>query len=179
MYLTDLLSDDVLARLDVIGFDPRGVGRSSPLQCITDPEKERLISINPDVRTPAGRALARGASGAVARSCNAKYGAALGHYNTEETARDMDLVRAAVCDRLLNYLGYSYGAKLGATYAHLFPTRIRTAVLDAPADPLADDVTIAERQTSRSKTPSIGTPPTAPDDPPAPLWAIPDGRSCP
>ena len=59
---------------------------------------------------------------AVVKACVAKYGSELGHFNTEETARDMDLIRQAVGDAKLNYLGYSYGTRLGAAYAHQFPT---------------------------------------------------------
>ena len=66
------------------------------------------------------------ASGAA--GCAARYGATLEHYNTVETAKDMDRIRAAVGDDKLNYLGFSYGTELGAVYAHLFPQRIRVAV---------------------------------------------------
>jgi pimeloyl-ACP methyl ester carboxylesterase len=145
--LVTALSDKVLDRFDVVGFDPRGVGLSDPLQCISDAQKDRLSAANPDVRTAAGRTQARTLSAAVVKSCVAEYGPALSHFNTEETARDMDLIRQAVGDAKLNYLGYSYGTRLGAAYAHQFPTRIRTAVLDGAVDPVADELTVSERQT--------------------------------
>lgn len=145
--LVTALSDEVLDRFDVVGFDPRGVGLSDPVQCISDSQKDQLTAANPDVRTAAGRSQARTMSAAVVKSCVAKYGDALGHFNTEETARDMDLIREAVGDAKLNYLGYSYGTRLGAAYAHQFPTRIRTAVLDGAVDPVADELTASERQT--------------------------------
>jgi pimeloyl-ACP methyl ester carboxylesterase len=140
------LSDAVFDHFDLVGFDPRGVGLSTPLTCITDRQKDQSAALNADVRTPAGRTLARSNADSIARACAAKYGPALAHYNTEETARDMDRIRAAVGDAKLNYLGFSYGTRLGATYAHQFPTRIRAAVLDGAVDPVADELTTDERQ---------------------------------
>ena len=144
--LVSALSDTVFDHFDLVGFDPRGVGLSEPVQCISDQQKDRLAAANPDVRTAAGRAQARAASNAVVKSCVAKYGSALGHFNTEETAHDMELIRQAVGDPKLNYLGFSYGTRLGAAYAHQFPTHIRTAVLDGAVDPVADELTVDERQ---------------------------------
>ncbi|HJQ00992.1 MAG TPA: alpha/beta hydrolase [Jatrophihabitans sp.] len=146
--LVGALSDDIFARFDLVGFDPRGVGLSGPLQCIGDKQKDQLAAADPDPRTVAGRALARTESAAVVQACVAKYGPALAHYNTEETAHDMDLIRQAVGDPKLNYLGFSYGTRLGAAYAHEFPTRIRAAVLDGAVDPVADELTTDEHQTA-------------------------------
>lgn len=144
--LVGALSDSIFAHFDIVGFDPRGVGLSNPLQCITDKQKDALSAADPDPRTAAGRAAAKAAADSVVKGCVATYGSALGHYNTEETAHDMDLVRQAVGDTKLNYLGFSYGTRLGAAYAHQFPTRIRTAVLDGAVDPVADELTTDERQ---------------------------------
>lgn len=145
--LVGALSDSIFAHFDLVGFDPRGVGLSGPVQCISDRQKDQLAAADPDPRTAAGRATARAASQAVVRGCVSKYGGALGHYNTEETAHDMDLIRQAVGDPKLNYLGFSYGTRLGAAYAHEFPTHIRAAVLDGAVDPVADELTTDERQT--------------------------------
>ena len=144
--LVGVLSDSVLDRFDLVGFDPRGVGLSDPIRCISDQQKDRLAAANPDVRTAVGRAQARTASDAVVKSCVAEYGSALGHFSTEETAHDMDLIRQAVGDDKLNYLGFSYGTRLGAAYAHQFPTKIRAAVLDGAVDPVANELTVDERQ---------------------------------
>jgi pimeloyl-ACP methyl ester carboxylesterase len=145
--LVNALSDDIFGHFDLIGFDPRGVGLSQPLQCISDREKDRLAAADPDVRTAAGRAQARSVSQGVVKACRAKYGSGLGQYNTEETAHDMDLIRQAVGDSKLNYLGFSYGTRLGAAYAHQFPDNIRTAVLDGALDPVTSELALDEQQT--------------------------------
>ncbi len=145
--LVTSLSSAIFDHFDLVGFDPRGVGLSSPLQCISDASKDALAAMDPDPRTAAGRAQAKNASAAANRGCVAKYGASLAHYNTEETARDMDRIRLAVGDPKLNYLGYSYGTRLGSVYAHLFPSTVRVAVLDGALDPVATDEVTTERQT--------------------------------
>ena len=144
--LVGALSQQILDRFDLVGFDPRGVGLSDPVNCVSDSQKDKLAAANPDVRTAAGRAQARTMSDAVVASCVAKYGSALGHFNTEETAHDMDLIRQALGDAKLSYLGYSYGTRLGAAYAHQFPTTVRAAVLDGAVDPVTDELTVDERQ---------------------------------
>jgi pimeloyl-ACP methyl ester carboxylesterase len=134
--LAGSLSDDVLQHFDLIGFDPRGVGLSAPIKCQTDADETKALALDTDVRTARGRQVAEQGAAAFAQSCVKKYGSKLAHFNTVETAQDMDRIRAAVGDDQLNYLGFSYGTELGAVYAHLFPTRIRVAVLDGAVDPL-------------------------------------------
>ncbi|HEV7203081.1 MAG TPA: alpha/beta hydrolase [Jatrophihabitans sp.] len=135
------LSDTVMSHFDLIGFDPRGVGLSSPIRCLSDQQKDDLNAASPDVLTTAGFAAAKQAARSVADACNAKYGASLAQYDTVQTARDMDRIRQAVGDSRMNYLGFSYGTELGSVYAHLFPGTIRVAVLDGAVDPLTDDIT--------------------------------------
>jgi pimeloyl-ACP methyl ester carboxylesterase len=133
--LSASLSEEVLQRFDIIGFDPRGVGLSAPIKCQTDAEETSALALDADVRTAAGLQAAKKQAATFAHSCVTKYGNSLAHYNTVETARDMDRIRAGVGDEKLNYLGFSYGTELGAVYAHLFPKRIRVAVLDGAVDP--------------------------------------------
>ncbi len=137
---------EVLRRFDIVGFDPRGVGLSDAIECIPDAVKDRGIALDPDARTPAQYAAQVAMAREMATGCARKYGPALAHYNTEETARDMDLVRQAVGDPKLSYLGYSYGTRLGSVYASIFPDRVRAMVLDGAVNPLADDVASAEGQ---------------------------------
>ncbi|MBX6356683.1 MAG: alpha/beta fold hydrolase [Micromonosporaceae bacterium] len=137
---------DVLERFDIVGFDPRGVGRSSPVKCISDADLDATFGYEPD---PVSQEefdglvdLAR----RIGQTCGAKYGDSLRLYSTEQAARDMDAVRAAVGDAKITYLGYSYGTLLGATYAQLFPTHIRALVLDGAVDPQQDLVAASESQ---------------------------------
>lgn len=137
---------ELLRRFDLVGFDPRGVGLSNPLECVSDQLKDRGIALDPDARTAAQYAAQVAVARESAQACSQKYGDALEHYNTEETARDMDLVRQAVGDKKLSYLGYSYGTRLGSVYAQLFPDRVRALVLDGAVDPVQGEVAGAETQ---------------------------------
>jgi pimeloyl-ACP methyl ester carboxylesterase len=143
---------EVLGRFDIVGFDPRGVGLSHPIKCMPDALKDRGTALDPDARTPAEYAAQVAVAREIADGCARAYGSALAHYNTEETARDMDLVRQAVGDKKLTYLGYSYGTRLGSVYASIFPDRVRAMVLDGAVNPLADDVAAAEAQAAGFET---------------------------
>jgi pimeloyl-ACP methyl ester carboxylesterase len=138
--LASQLSDTVLAHFDVVGFDPRGVGDSTPIRCVSNAEKDRLTAAFPDVLTPAGFAEAKQLAAGFAQACLQKYGSALADYDTVNTAKDMERIRLALGGQQLNYLGFSYGTELGSVYAHLFPTDLRVAVLDGAVDPLTSDI---------------------------------------
>jgi pimeloyl-ACP methyl ester carboxylesterase len=137
---------NILQRFDIVGFDPRGIGASGALHCIPAALKDKTVAADPDARTAAQFAAQIRLAKEIAEGCRAAYGAKLPLYDTEETARDLDLVRQAVGDSRLNYLGYSYGTLLGAVYAQLFPHRIRAMVLDGAVDPRQSDVSAAESQ---------------------------------
>ena len=127
--------DRIRAAYDIVGFDPRGVGDSAPVKCLTDRELDSFLGGDP---TPDNRAeeqaLAAGAK-AFADKCKANGGQLLGHVSTIEAAKDMDVLRAALADTKLNYLGKSYGTFLGATYADLFPKKVGRFVLDGVIAP--------------------------------------------
>jgi pimeloyl-ACP methyl ester carboxylesterase len=135
------VSDKLLSRFDLLGFDPRGVGLSSPISCISDSEKDRINAAAPDVLTAAGLGQAKKLAQDVASACTARYGSSLADFNTVQTAKDMDRIRAALGQDKLSYLGFSYGTELGSVYAHLFPANVGVTVLDGAVDPLSDDIT--------------------------------------
>lgn len=135
-------------RFDLVGFDPRGVGHSTPqLRCRTDAEFDAYRREPMADYSPAGVAHIEDLYRQLAQQCLDRMGAPfLANVGTASTARDMDVVRAALGETQINYLGYSYGTELGSAYADLFGARIRTMVLDGAIDPSVDPVTKSIRQ---------------------------------
>ncbi|MEU4065815.1 alpha/beta hydrolase [Streptomyces wedmorensis] len=122
-------------RYDLVSFDPRGVGRSDPVECATDKELDAYYALD---FTPDDEAEERTLSDAQKRyatGCEKDAGPALPHVGTENAARDMDLMRQVLGDEKLHYFGISYGTELGGVYAHLFPSNVGRAVFDAVVDP--------------------------------------------
>ncbi|MDF2574960.1 MAG: alpha/beta hydrolase, partial [Agromyces sp.] len=135
-------------RFDVVGFDPRGVGRSSAVACY-DAEQmdEYLYGIVPAERGSDEWVEAVGAASAdFGSACAERTGELLAEVDTVSAARDLDLLRAILGDEQLNYLGYSYGTFLGATYADLYPEKVGRLVLDGAIDPSASDAEVTEAQ---------------------------------
>ncbi|MFK4086528.1 alpha/beta hydrolase [Kribbella sp. NPDC020789] len=125
-------SAELRARFDIIGFDPRGVGKSDPATCYPTAAEEQAalgaISSFPVTAKEERQYIAAAAKFAV--HCQTTSPDRFTHYSTANVARDMDLLRQAVGDRKLSYVGYSYGTYLGATYAKLFPNNVRALALD-------------------------------------------------
>jgi pimeloyl-ACP methyl ester carboxylesterase len=138
--LSSQLADSVMQHFDLVGFDPRGVGLSTPIACVTNTRKDALTSASPNVLTAAGFLEAKQLAESVAQDCTNKYGSRLADFNTVQTAEDMDSIRAGLGDTKLDYLGFSYGTELGGVYAHLEPSRVGVMVLDGAVDPLTSDV---------------------------------------
>ncbi len=113
---------------DIIGFDPRGVGASTPIDCGFSPGK--LYSVDPAPPDAAAVAKLEAVSKAYVASCAEHVKALLPHMGTRDVARDMDDIRSALGVAKISYLGYSYGTSIGQVYADLFPKRIRAMVLD-------------------------------------------------
>lgn len=127
--------EEVVARYDLVGFDPRGVGSSTPVTCVDGPAMDALVSTDFDLATDAGVAQAEAAYGDFGAACLENTGPVLGHVDTVSAAKDMDVLRAVLGDETLAYVGYSYGTQLGATYAALFPEHVGRLVLDGALDP--------------------------------------------
>jgi pimeloyl-ACP methyl ester carboxylesterase len=139
----------VLARFDIVGFDPRGVGASEPaLSCLTGPQLDQYLATDDAPANAAQLATVVGQSKLYAERCEQNSAALLPYVGTRNAARDMDVLRAALGESRLTYLGKSYGTYLGTWYAQLFPARVRALVLDGAVDPdtpsLQDDITQAE-----------------------------------
>ena len=132
----------VQARFDIASWDPRGVGASTSVKCFASARNANRFF---DGMVVGSSFPVRGAQTAswirryraFGRQCKRRSGALLRHVSTADTARDLDVLRQAVGDRKLSYYGFSYGSFLGATYANLFPQRVRAIVLDGNLEPKA------------------------------------------
>jgi pimeloyl-ACP methyl ester carboxylesterase len=127
----------VLDRFDLIGFDPRGVARSTPLRCFATNEDANQVfgRMHPLPVSAQEEATTLKAYKDYGRFCDRFGGPLLQHMSTKDVARDLDLMRQAVGDSKLNFVGFSYGTLLGATYVNMFPTKTRAIVIDGNVDP--------------------------------------------
>ncbi|AJT65426.1 hypothetical protein T261_3762 [Streptomyces lydicus] len=142
----------VRARYDMVAMDPRGVARSSPVQCLSNKQMDRFTQTD---QTPDSAAEVNTLTTAYrnfSKACEARSGKLLGHVSTIEAARDMDMLRALLHDKKLTYVGASYGTFLGATYAGLYPSRTGRLVLDGAMDPALDSRTVNINQTAGFNT---------------------------
>jgi pimeloyl-ACP methyl ester carboxylesterase len=138
-----VVTPDVLAHYDLIGFDPRGVGRSTPVVCYTDPKKQDALLYGPFAH-PFGSAGWAGELAARQKdwiaACRQNTGPLLGHLDAASVARDMDVIRAVLGDATMHYLGYSYATYLGTWYAQRFPKTGGRLVLAGAVPPRADQL---------------------------------------
>ncbi len=135
-------------RFDIVGFDPRGVGRSTAVTCYDAAQMDDYIfGVVPAERGSDEWVSAVGAAATdFADACSTNTGDLLGEVDTVSAARDLDLLRAILGDEQLNYLGFSYGTFLGATYADLYPDKVGRLVLDGALDPSATDTEVSQAQ---------------------------------
>ncbi len=131
---------DLIDVFDIIGWDPRGTGESTPkIDCVDN--YDPYFSLDPSPDTPDEKQALIDSAKDFAAECVKKSGEILPYVSTNATARDMDMIRAALGEDKITYFGFSYGSELGATWATMFPTTVRAAVLDGAADPTADYIT--------------------------------------
>lgn len=145
-YFARWVPDELLERFDLVSFDPRGVVSSQAFDCGDDPAPGAPPDVLPDVLTEAGFAQGQAWETAHSQACAEQIAARRTSFGTDAVARDMDLLRAALGDEKLTYVGWSYGARLGAHYAHLFPDRVRALILDAPPHPSAQSPEVVDAQ---------------------------------
>jgi len=147
--VTRAASSRLQASYDIVGFDPRGVGRSSAVSCYDDPADfdDFIFGLLPgEYGSDEWIAAYAEANAQFGKDCATHSGELLEFVDTVSAARDLDLLRAALGDKKLNYLGFSYGTLLGATYADLYPKKTGHLVLDGALDPAttAADVSISQ-----------------------------------
>lgn len=137
---------EVRQAFDIVGFDPRGVGESTPVDCLPDKRLDAFVASDPDPDTTQEVADSVRMIRAFGKGCVQRSGELAAHVSTVEAARDVDIIRELLGDRRLSWFGASYGTLLGATYAELFPERVGRMVLDAALDPSLSTVEMSLAQ---------------------------------
>jgi len=138
------LSDEVARRFDIVGFDPRGVGQSTPITCGAAVPAFRALDLAPD--TPEETAALAAAAEAVADECEASEGDRLGHLGTTEVVHDVEVIRRAIGEPQISFVGLSYGTLIGLRWAEAYPASVRALVLDGVVDPAAGGSTTSPAQ---------------------------------
>lgn len=136
-YFSSLGTEELRNKYNIVGFDPRGVGKSTAIKCFDDEGMRSLLYDSSNYEPGSDKDLnySKSAIKAFGAACLENTGALLGHVDTSSAARDMDIIRAVLGSEKLNYLGFSYGTLLGATYASYFPEKVGRVVLDGVVDP--------------------------------------------
>lgn len=159
----DSMGEALIEHYDIVALDPRGVGRSTPVKCLTDHEQDNFNDYGVISDDDVQQVKKQQAEGAVptpeeeiaqtqelmrqfAEGCQKHSGNLAGYIDTVSAARDFDMVREILHQDKFNYLGYSYGTFLGATYADLFPSSVGRMILDAAVDPAAKSSEITALQ---------------------------------
>jgi pimeloyl-ACP methyl ester carboxylesterase len=140
------LGDRVRQSYDAVAWDPRGVGESTPIRCLPDKDVDAWLSadVTPDSAAEVSGIVADAKE--FGAQCEQRTGDLIGHVDTVSTAKDLDVLRAALGEQVLSYYGWSYGTFIGAWYAELFGWRVGRMVLDGAVDPSVDAEKYAEGQ---------------------------------
>ncbi|HET9516470.1 MAG TPA: alpha/beta fold hydrolase, partial [Actinoplanes sp.] len=143
------LSDVLLDRFDIVGFDPRGIGYSANIKCFKSTGDQTRAYAGLDVAFPWGKTQEQAfiaSAKALGKGCSTTGKALAGAMSTAQVARDMDVLRRAVGDSKLTFLGFSYGSALGQYYANMFPDRVRSVAVDGVVNPVSWVGTSATQQ---------------------------------
>ena len=145
-YVARNVAPKVNQAFDIVGFDPRGIGASAPITCVTGRQTTIWLRQDGTPDTPAEEArlmfLARG----ISNGCLRRSPDLARHVGTEDTVRDLDVLRAALGDPKLNWLGYSYGTFIGTIYAEMFPDHVGRFVLDGAVNPANNAMQLSQGQ---------------------------------
>ena len=131
----NIVSAVIRQKYDIVGFDQRGVGQSDPIRCLTDKETDEMLAGPMIADTPENQRKMIKNAKLFASKCKKAAGNKLTHLSTLESAKDMELLRLALNEPKVNYLGKSYGTYLGTLYASLYPTKVGKMILDGAIDP--------------------------------------------
>ncbi|QIJ61323.1 alpha/beta hydrolase [Streptomyces sp. JB150] len=131
---------NVAKAYDFVGFDPRGVGKSTPISCVDPQEFVKAPKADPVPDSEADKLAQRKLAREYAEGCQERSGEMLPHMTTPNTARDLDVIRAALGEKKLNFLGVSYGTYLGAVYGTLFPGHVRRMITDSVVNPSREKI---------------------------------------
>jgi len=143
-----MLSERLAENISAIGFDPRGVGASEPVECMTAEEFDEARETVYDTSTPEGWDASIEETVELGEQCLDRSGEIVGFVDTASAAKDMDVIRAALEVPKLDYFGISYGTKLGATYAELFPNHVGKFVLDSVLAPGVESFEVTKAQSA-------------------------------
>ena len=144
----NIVSAAIRDKYDIVGFDQRGVGQSDPIRCLTDKETDEMLAGPMIADTPENQRKMLENAKFFASKCKKVAGDKLTHLSTLESAKDMEILRLALKEPKLNYLGKSYGTYLGTLYASLYPTKVGKMILDGAIDP---SISIIEQNLTQAK----------------------------
>ena len=147
-----IASEAVRERYDIVGWDPRGVAQSAPVDCVDDAELNTFVAADVSPDNPDEVVGLEELNTRFSEGCQDRSGRLLPHVGTPNVARDLDILRAVVGDDELHYLGKSYGTAIGAAYARQFPENIDRMVLDGAVDPMLDGVQLTLNQAKGFQT---------------------------
>lgn len=147
-YLAGALAPTVTRAYDIVGFDTRGVGASAPIECMSGRQTTRWYRTDLTPDTARERSVVMTRAQQLADGCLARSPQIARHVGTENTVRDMDILRQALGDESLTFLGYSYGTYLGTRFAEVFPERVGRFVLDGAVDPSLDVMQVSRDQSA-------------------------------
>lgn len=145
-YLGSVVDPDIRNAFHIVGFDPRGVAASAPVECLTGRQTTRWYRTDPTPDNRKERRTLWQRAGQISKGCLERDPQLARFVGTSNTVRDMDVLRNAVGDEDLNWFGFSYGTSLGALYAQEFPDRVGRMVLDGGVDPQLDAMEVSADQ---------------------------------